>query len=737
MILTGTIVAAIAIAIVLGALAQMSRLGLSLQQALLYLPLKIVYRISDSRVRVARQADAPVIYAISHQSRLDPALMLALLPEDTLHILDETSAVSAWLEPYRTLARTISFNAAHVFVSRRLVSHLKRKGHLAVYLPHTVEPDMKSFRLFRAVARIALAANADVVAIHVGGSRHLPTSLLPQEDAPRRWFPRLTIAALGPISLDPSAARAGRVPTTSANALFDRLAEARVAATGRRTVFGALSSAARRYGAERIAVEDGAAGPLSYRNLMISGRILGARFAAVSSGGEAVGLMLPGSVDLASGFVGLQSAGCTATMIDYTSGPANVTAAIAMADIRTVVSSRAFVERAGLGDIVQAIETAGARIIWLDDVRPSLTRFETLAASLLWRWPLTRRPPDSPAVILFTAGSNGRPRGVLLSHENILSNAAQVEARISFSPADTLLNVLPAHYSLGLTSGTVLPLVYGVRLCLYPSPLDARQIAETAARVKPTIMLGTDAFLGACAPAAADGDFASLRLVVAGAEPVQAETRRVWRERFGAEILEGYGVTEASPVIAVNTRTHSRPGTVGRLLPGIRTRIETVDGEEGGRLWISGPNVMRGYLTAFPGIAAPPDGWHDTGDVVSFDREGYLSIRGRANRLARIGGEIVSLDAVETLAQSLWPEDRHAAISMPDRKRGEKIVLLSTVAEPDRAALKAHVRKRGAAALGVPETMLRVDAIPVLASGRTDYAAVRRLALESLGEAVS
>jgi acyl-[acyl-carrier-protein]-phospholipid O-acyltransferase/long-chain-fatty-acid--[acyl-carrier-protein] ligase len=733
MILTGTIIAACVAVYVVAALAQVYRLGLTFAQAVLYLPLKAAFRISDGPIRIARQSDAPVIYAISHQSRLDPALMLALLPADTLHILDEGSAASSWLEPFRAQARTIAFNAAHVFVSRRLVRHLRGKGRLAVYLPDTVEPDAKSFRLFRAVARIAVTAGADVVAIHVGGSRHLPVSLAAEADAPRRWLPRLSIAALDPLSLDASIVRPGRAPTTPPNALFDRIAEVRVAARRPGSLFAAIAAAAGRYGGERTIVEDGLAGALTYRDAMIAGRVLGARFAAVSTGGEAVGIMLPNSVAMATAFIGLQSAGCVATMINYTSGTTNVREAVRAASIRSVISSRAFVERAQLDEVVTAVEATGARFLWLEDIRPTVTAFEKAAAALLWRWPLSPARPSSPAVILFTSGSETLPRGVVLTHDNLLSNAAQVEARIAFSPADTLFNVLPVFHSFGLTGGTILPLVHGVRLYLYPSPLHFKQVPQTAAKVRPTILFGTDTFLCAYARTAQDRDFESLRLVVAGAEPVQAETRRTWRERFGTEIVEGYGLTEASPVVAVNSRTHGRAGTVGRLVPGLRSRIEPVDGiDDGGRLWISGPNVMSGYLAPGGAVVAPPDGWHDTGDIVSFDREGFLTIRGRARRFAKISGEMVSLGAVEMLVQSMWPEERHAAVAVPDRKRGEKIVLVTTVADLDRTALRAAGRKAGVSDLVIPDAFVTVEAIPLLGSGKVDHATARRLAIESL-----
>ena len=716
---------------------QTYRIGINFRQALFYLPLKLIWRVSDGRIRKARNAGPPVIYAVAHQSQVDPALMLTLLPDDTLHILDEASAASSWLEPYRALARTITFNAAHVFVSRRLVRHLRGKGRLAVYFPETVEPDAKTMRLYRAVSRIAIRAGADIVPVFVGRSRFLPSSRSSESEAPRRKFPKLVVASLDPIALEAMPGRGGRPPSSAANALFDRVAEARVAAKGRpHTLFAAFSRAARGFGAERIIVEDADSGGLTYRQLMIAARLLGDRFASLSSGGEAVGLMLPNSVGLASAFIGLQSAACAAAMINWTAGPAGVTAAISMARIRTVVSSRAFVEKAQIGDVVQAIEAAGARILWLEDIRKSINWFEKAAGALLWRWAHSRAKPDATAVILFTSGSEGAPKGVLLSHQNILANVAQIEARIRFSPADTLMNVLPAFHSFGLTGGTILPLLSGVRLYLYPSPLHFKQIPEIASQVKPTIMFGTDTFLAAYARTADDGDFASLRLVVAGAEAVQAETRRVWRERFGAEIVEGYGLTEASPVVAVNSRSHSRDGTVGRILPSVRVRLEPVEGiETGGRLWISGPNVMRGYIApGRPGdVAAPRDGWHDTGDIVAVDREGFVFIRGRAKRFAKIAGEMVSLGAVEALAQTAWPEERHVAVAVPDPKRGERVVLLTTNAAADRNALRAAAKKSGVAEIAVPDRIVTVEAIPLLGTGKVDHGAAKRIAMEKIG----
>ena len=473
-----------------------------------------------------------------------------------------------------------------------------------------------------------------------------------------------------------------------------------------------MREAASTFGPGRVIIEDVVSGALTYRELFAGARILGQRFEGLSAPGEAVGLLLPNSNGVAMSLIGLLSRGRVAAMINYTAGPANVAAAIRTAVVRTIVSSRAFIAKAGLDDIVEAAEKAGARFVWLEDVRAGISRAgEAGGGAAVALAAAPRRMPDKPAVILFTSGSEGTPKAVVLANRNLAANARQVQARIALSPEDKLLNVLPVFHSYGLTGGTILPLLVGVRFFLYPSPLHYKLIPETAAKIRPTIMFATDTFLTAYARTADDSDFESLRLVVAGAEAVRAETRRVWRERFGAEIVEGFGMTEASPVVAVNSSTHGRDGTVGRLLPGMRMQIEPVEGiADGGKLWIAGPNVMMGYMTADrPGELIPPEnGWHDSGDVVAVDREGFIQIRGRTKRFAKIAGEMVSLGAVEMLVQSLWPEDHHAVVSVPDKRRGERIVLVTTAEEAEPNALRQFGKQAGVAELMVPGDIVKV-----------------------------
>ena len=357
---------------------------------------------------------------------------------------------------------------------------------------------------------------------------------------------------------------------------------------------------------------------------------------------------------------------------------------------------------------------------------------DKIRALIGYRRALAPRNADDPAAILFTSGSEGTPKGVVLSHRNMLSNAAQAAARIDFGRTDKVFNTLPVFHAFGLTVGLVLPLVCGVPVFLYPSPLHYRIVPELIYSANATILFGTDTFLSGYARAAHPYDLRSVRYVLAGAEPVKEATRRLWAEKFGLRILEGYGVTETAPALALNTPMFNKFGTVGRLLPGIEARLEPVPGvEEGGRLYVRGPNVMLGYLkTDKPGILVPPEGgWHDTGDIVAIDRDGFVTIKGRAKRFAKIGGEMISLAAVETLASELWPDVQSAVVTEPDPRRGERLVLVTEKEGATRAAFQAYAKERGASDLTVPAEVVIVDKLPLLGSGKADLVGVTQLLL--------
>jgi acyl-[acyl-carrier-protein]-phospholipid O-acyltransferase/long-chain-fatty-acid--[acyl-carrier-protein] ligase len=325
----------------------------------------------------------------------------------------------------------------------------------------------------------------------------------------------------------------------------------------------------------------------------------------------------------------------------------------------------------------------------------------------------------------------------VLSHRNILANAAQAAARIDFGRQDKVFNVLPMFHSFGLTVGVMLPLVSGVRIYLYPSPLHYRTVAELVYGVNATIMFGTDTFLNGYARVAHAYDFRSLRYILAGAEPVRESTRKTYMEKFGLRILEGYGVTETAPVLAINTPMFNKFGTVGRILPGMEARLEKVEGvEEGGRLIVRGPNVMLGYLRAErPGVLEPPpEGWYDTGDIVTIDLQGFVTIKGRAKRFAKVGGEMVSLAAVEMLAAELWPNVLSAVVAVPDPRKGERLILVTQQKDASRSAFLIFARERGAAELMMPSEIFNIDKMPLLGSGKVDLISLAKLVRENAAE---
>ena len=502
----------------------------------------------------------------------------------------------------------------------------------------------------------------------------------------------------------------------------------------RKTLFGALLDARDKFGRNKEALEDLERQPITFGRLVLGSLVLGRKLAGLTGEREYVGVLLPNVQAIAVTLFGLNAFGRVPAFLNFTAGLKNLKAACDLAGMRTIVTSRRFVEQGKLDDVVEALGE-GRRILWLEDVRGDLTSFDKLRG-LFDSWfalrvhARARLQPDDPAVLLFTSGSEGVPKGVVLSNANLVANAYQVKALAGdvLRDDDVFFDPLPIFHSFGLTAGLLTAVLNGMKSVLYPSPLHYRQIPKLVAGTRATIMLATDTFLQGYARAAGENDLASVRYVIAGAERVKDETRKLWA-KHGTVILEGYGATECSPVIAVSLPDRNRPGSVGPLLPGIEWRLEPVEGiHEGGRLHVRGPNVMKGYLDpSVPGQVNPPaEGWHDTGDIVTVD-DGIVTIRGRAKRFAKIAGEMVSLAAIEATVQGLWPDNSHVVVAIPDSRKGEQIVLITDRAEADREVLLAHAQNQGFPELWVPRSIL-VSGIPVLGSGKTDYAAAVEMA---------
>lgn len=439
--------------------------------------------------------------------------------------------------------------------------------------------------------------------------------------------------------------------------------------------------------------------------------------------------MLPNANGSIATVLGLMSTGKVPAMINFTAGAQSILSSCKAAEVKTILTSKAFVTQGKLDAVIEELKTE-VKIIWLDDLRETITLIDKLKG--LWRKeaPHVRKSVDDRAVILFTSGSEGTPKGVVLTHRNILSNAAQAAARIDFGTNDKVFNILPIFHSFGLTAGTILPLISGVPIYFYPSPLHYRIVPELIYASNATIIFGTDTFLNGYARTAHPYDFRSIRYCFAGAEPVKSSTREIYMNRFGIRVLEGYGVTETAPVISINTPMFNKAGTVGKLLPSIESRLEKVPGvEEGGRLHVKGPNVMAGYLRVEnPGVLEPlKDGWHDTGDIVTLDDEGFITIRGRAKRFAKIAGEMVSLAAVEQLAGDLWSGSMVAVATLPDARKGERLVMVTNEPKATRKEFLSYVKSCKAQDLMVPAELYVLDSIPVLGAGKVDFVGVQKM----------
>jgi acyl-[acyl-carrier-protein]-phospholipid O-acyltransferase/long-chain-fatty-acid--[acyl-carrier-protein] ligase len=501
-------------------------------------------------------------------------------------------------------------------------------------------------------------------------------------------------------------------------------------------VFHALVQAKARFGGAKPAIVDGDERVLSYDEIIRASLALGHALKKGTKPGEAVGIMLPSGAGAVIAFFAVSAYGRVPAMLNFTSGAAGLKSALRTAKVKRVVTAHRFIDLAKL-DLLVVDLAKEYEIVYLEDVREKLTLVDKLAAAVgqYAPWLVASRPlHQTPAVILFTSGTEGEPKGVALSHLNILSNVEQVRSHIALYPTDILFNPLPTFHCFGLTVGALMPMLLGLKAVFHPTPLQPHEIVRRIKSSGATILLSTDTFISQYARAGEQGDLNSLRLAVCGAERLRDETRALLRKKYSIELLEGYGVTEASPVVAANQPGANRSGTVGRLVQGMEARLEAVEGiANAGRLFVKGPNVMLGYIKPErPGvIEPPPGGWHDTGDVVSIDDEGFIAIKGRLKRFAKIGGETVSLAVVESIASALWPDYAHAAISVPDGRKGEQIVLVTTAPDANRHDLVGWAHNHGVPDLSVPRRIVHVEAVPVLGTGKTNYGGVEKIVKEA------
>jgi len=697
--------------------------------------LKLCYRVEVRGLKHYAKAGKRAVVVVNHVSFLDPVLLAVFLPVKPIFAINTQIAEQWWVKPFLRLVDAFPMDPTNPMATKSLIKAVRKDRHCVIFPEGRITVTGALMKVYEGPGMIADKADAMLVPIRIDGAQYSPFSRL-KGKVRIRWFPKITVTILPPRRFEIPSDIVGRARRQlAAIKLYDVMSDMIFATCDRRqTLFEALLNARAVNGHKQPIAEDVDRKPINYGRFVLASIVLGRKLAASSRKGEYVGVMLPNSVGAVVAFFALQAFGRVPAMLNFSTGTKNMIAALTAARIKTVLTSRRFVETARMTETVESL-SAHAEIVYLEDLKGKISVADRawgaisnpFARSIHKR---LRIGPDDPAVVLFTSGSEGTPKGVVLSHWNLLANRYQLAARIDFNPTDIVFNALPIFHSFGLTGGTLLPMLSGIKTFLYPSPLHYRMVPALVYDTDATIMFGTDTFLAGYARVAHPYDFYSVRYVFAGAEKVKEETRQTWANKFGLRIFEGYGATETSPILSTNTPIHFKPGTVGRFVPGIEHRLEPVPGiDGGGKLIVSGPNIMLGYLRAEnPGVLEPPaDGHYDTGDIVSMDAEGFVTIQGRVKRFAKIAGEMVSLSAVEGYANAVWPGHIHAVISVPDARKGEQLVLTTDKPDADRDDLLNYAKDQGIAELMVPKTIHIVDQIPVLGTGKVDYVGVKAL----------
>lgn len=669
-----------------------------------------------------------VLIAPNYVSFIDPLILAVFLPEKVPFAIERRLTKKRFVSFFLPVADTHILDADAPLSLKYFLNLLKNGGRCVIFpelQPTTIGNPMK---VSPGVAMIADRTKAKILPIHIKGTERTPFSRI-QHKRGVRFFSEVTITIFPVKSLDIPEGLTGSKRNAAAGRALERIMdEASLYARRKEKPFwDILLDARSEFGGNVRIFSDAGAKPVTYNGFITRVLLIEDALRRQNFGEENIGVLLPTSLGGVITMYALQKLGMVPAMLNFSLGPRALVNCCRTACLKTVISSRKFITLGKLEALSHAIEDAGIRIFWLEDVAPLITTGKKLSAALrtpfLRSRPVTPGATEKPAVIIFTSGSEGAPKGVVLSYKNLNTNHAQMFTRVDFYRSDRVLNAMPIFHSFGLC-GVFMPVSLGFFVYLYPSPLHYKTIASICYDERITLLFATDTFLAGYAKAAGDNyDFSTMRLLVQGGEKLKPSTQQVWFERFDTRITEGYGVTEASPVVANNYFAHHKSGTVGTIVAGLEYRLEPVEGvSEGGRLWLKGDSIMLGYLRITnPGVLEPVrDGWYDTGDIVSIDEEGYVTILGRAKRFAKIGGEMISLAAIEEAMFELWPDDNHAVTMLHGANR-ETLTAVTTRADMKRDELRQRLSDIGMAEIAIPKKLIYMENIPLLGNGKTSY----------------
>lgn len=701
---------------------------------------KIVYRVEVSGLENYHAADSRVLIVANHLSFLDGLLLAVFLPDKPTFAVNSHFAKLWFLKPLFKLATIFFVDPNNPMATKSIINQIKQEKKCVIFPEGRITVTGSLMKVYEGPGLIATRANAQILPVRLDGAQYTPFSRL-RGKVRIRWFPKIVINILKPCYLttkEQATAREQRnylgikLHDLMTQMLFD-------SSDHDKTLFKSLIEQRYIHGKKHIIIEDSDFKPINYGQLLAASFVLGKQISKTSNPGEYLGFMLPNMAKSIITFFAMQAYGRVPVMLNFSAGIKNLLSACRTAKIRKIYTSKQFISLSQLDNIVGQLEDTGIEFIYLEDLSKQISIVNKIIGYLAAKLPslyyhsINKMDPKQPAVVLFTSGSEGNPKGVVLSHVNLQANRYQLISCMDFGPTDIVFSALPIFHSFGLTGGTLLPILGGIRTFFYPTPLHYRIIPQLIYETNATIMFGTDTFLAGYANFAHPYDFYSIRYVFAGAEKLKPGTRKTWLEKYGVRIFEGYGTTETSPGLSSNTGMYNKPGTVGRLLPGVKYKLESIpgigdDNDLEGKLLVSGPNVMLGYLLSErPRVLVPAPEYYDTGDIVKFDEQDFMTIVGRVKRFAKIGGEMVSLTAAESYITDLWPNYANAIISLPDPKKGESLLLVTENPDAELSVIVKYAKQHGLSELAIPKKMEIIKKLPRLATGKVDYVAIKDL----------